>query len=157
MNKSMTRWLMVGLLVLWLFFVLGSFFAVQKPFAAENVTAVSSVLLDLLVVIWLCAISLGLGAWLLNWLIGDSFGFGETVVFGIGLGFGLLGLLIFGLGLVGLFNPLVAYVVTGGLSVAAAPQLWRLFRQSRSWQFTNPPHRLIVLYLILTGLLALSV
>ena len=91
MNTSISRWLMLGLLVLWLFFVLGSFFAVQKPFAAGNVVAVGSVLLNLLAAIWLVAISLGLGAWLLNRLAADTFGLGETVVLGTGLGLGLLG------------------------------------------------------------------
>ncbi|MCB0162662.1 MAG: hypothetical protein KDI79_00460 [Anaerolineae bacterium] len=157
MNKSMIRWLVPGLLVLWLFFVLGSFFAVQKPFAAENVAAIVSALLDLLVAVWLLAISLGLGSWLLERLVGDAFSFGETVVLGTGLGLGLLGLLSFGLGLVGLFHPLAAYAVTVGLSLVAAPQLWRLFRQIGTGRLTNPPHRLVVIYLTITGLLALSV
>ena len=157
MNTATIRWITLGLLVLWLFFVLGSFFAVQKPFAAGNVVAVGSVLLNLLAAIWLVAISLGLGAWLLNRLAADTFGLGETVVLGTGLGLGLLGLLVFGLGLVGLFHPWAAYVITGGLSLAAAPQLWRLFQQGRTWKFTNPPHPLVVVYLAVIGLLALLV
>ncbi|MCB0208394.1 MAG: hypothetical protein KDJ52_03665, partial [Anaerolineae bacterium] len=130
---------------------------VQKPFVAENVAAVVNVLLDLLVAIWLGAISLGLGAWLLKYLARDTVEFGEIVILGTGLGFGLLGLLVFGLGVVGLFYPLVAYAVTVGLSVVAAPQLWRLFQQGRSWPFINPPHPLVTLYLTLIGLLALSI
>ncbi|MCB9098298.1 MAG: hypothetical protein H6632_02075 [Anaerolineales bacterium] len=157
MNKSTARWLILGLLVLWLFFVLGSFFAVQKPFAAENVVAVGRTLLDLLVAIWLCAISLGLGAWLLNLLSRDGLDLDEIVILGTGLGFGLFGLFVFGLGMVGLFHPLVAYTVTVALSLAAAPQLWRLFRRSRIWQFIDPPPRLVVIYLTTIGLLALSV
>ena len=51
--------LVIGLFILWTFFVLGSFFAVQKPFAAVNARAVGNVLLNLFTAGWLALIALG--------------------------------------------------------------------------------------------------
>lgn len=157
MNKSLWQWLVPALLVLWLFFVLGSFFAVQKPFGADNVAAVVNALFNLLIAIWLLLISLGLGSWLLNRLAGEAFEFGEMVVLGAGVGLGLLGLLAFGLGLLGMFQPITAFGLTIILSLVVVPQFRQLFRLWRNCRFTNRPHFLIFAYLIIIGLLTLSV
>jgi len=153
--RAYTKWLLFGLFVLWIFFVLGSFFAVQKPFSAANVQAAARSLLDLLVAAWLMLVGLGLGYWLLQRLSLDL-SLLEQLVFGPALGLGALGLLAFGLGLAGLFNSVVAYGVTLALSALAAPQLRPLARRLRQWQPANRPHPLATLYLALIGLFALS-
>ena len=106
MTGQRSKLLLITLFVLWMFFVLGSFFAVQKPFSAANVLAVGNSLLNLLVAVWLTLIAVGLGAWLLQRLQSTG-SLGETVVLGAGLGLGLIGLLSFALGLAGLFYPVI--------------------------------------------------
>ena len=79
----------------------------------------------------------------------------ELVVFGAGLGLGALGLVVFGLGLVGLFRPLVAYGVTLALSVIFAPKLRQIIQRLINWRPTNLPNRLMTLYLSIIGIFAL--
>jgi hypothetical protein len=138
------KWLLIGLFILWTFFVLVSFFVVQKPFSATNALAVGNVLLDLLTAIWLALVALGMGTWFLGWLLpsppsrlstGREVGGLETLVLGAGLGLGMLGLLSLGLGLLGLFRSAVAYGLTLALSAIFAPQLVRLFRH---WRHGRP-------------------
>jgi hypothetical protein len=155
MTGQHTKWLLVSLFVLWIFFTLGTFFAVQKPFGAANALAIGRVLLDLLVASWLMLIGLGLGVWLLQRFFPLDLSLIELLAFGEGLGLGVIGLLIFGLGLLGLFQWPVAYGVTLGLSVVLVPQLRRLLKQLRSWRPTNLPNRLVTIYLSLIGLFAL--
>ncbi len=154
MSGQRAKWLFIGLFILWTFFVLTSFFAVQKPFSATNVLAVGDALLNLLVAGWLALVALTLGRWLLKRLLPAGLSFAETFVLGAGLGLGALGLLNLGLGLVGLFRPAVAYGVTLALSAAFAPQAVRLFRRCRRWRPTNPPNFLAALYLSLVALWA---
>jgi hypothetical protein len=162
------KWLLIGLFILWIFFVLASFFLVQKPFLATNVLAVGNVLLDLLTAIWLALVALGIGSWFLEWLLplspsplsteGVMDGL-ETIVLGAGLGLGALGLFSLGLGLLGLFRPAVAYGVTLALSAIFVPQLVRLFQRWRHWRFTSSPSPLPIVYCLLiflwTSLVAL--
>ncbi|MBN1221445.1 MAG: hypothetical protein JXM69_21170 [Anaerolineae bacterium] len=141
MNSLRARWLLVGLFILWTFFVLGTFYAVQKPFAAINAQAVGEVLLNLLTAAWLALIGLGAGVWVLSRLRLDL-SLGEVVVLGAGLGLGVLGLLSLSFGWLGLFRPVVAYLVTLVLTGLAAPQLWRLwqaYRRHRLVRSTFPP------------------
>ncbi|MBN1991849.1 MAG: phospholipid carrier-dependent glycosyltransferase [Anaerolineae bacterium] len=149
MNRS-RKWLPVGLFVLWTFFVLGSFFAVpeQKPFSAENVLAVGNSLLNLLAAGWLVLIALTMGDWILRRLRLDL-SFIETLVLGTGLGLGMLGLLSLAVGLVGFFQPIVAYGITIALSVIFAPQIARLFRQWRRWRPQNFPPLWPAIYCLL--------
>lgn len=156
MKNNVLPWVVSAAFVLWIFFVLASFFAVQKPFTVENFAAVSNVLLDLLVAGWLALVGLGLGLWILRWLPADLWLI-ERIVLGAGLGLGFLGLLIFGLGLAGLFQPLTAYLITVILSVAAFPQWRQLGRQLRHWRPANQPDKWIAFYLLATAGLAFLV
>jgi len=157
MRKSPRDWLVPIGFILWIFFVLVTFFAIpqQKPFSEANVLALGNVLLDLLIAGWLILVGLGLGVWLLQYLMPTELALTEVVVFGTGLGLGALGLLALGLGLVGLFRPVVAYGVTLALSVIVAPDLWQFLRQLRAWRPTNLPNRLTTLYLSAIGVFAL--
>ncbi|MFZ5916273.1 MAG: ArnT family glycosyltransferase [Chloroflexota bacterium] len=151
------RWPLVALFILWTFFVLGSFFAVQKPFTAANAQAMLRTLLDLAVAGWLALLALAMGARLLRAVLGSDLSPSETLVFGAALGLGILSLLGLSLGLVGLFHPTVAYGVTIALSAVFAPQLVRLFRRWRNYRPSNWPTWPIALYLSLVALLTLTV
>jgi 4-amino-4-deoxy-L-arabinose transferase-like glycosyltransferase len=153
MNRRLSLSVVV-LFVLWLFFVLASFFAVQKPFTAANAAAIGAALLNLLTALWLGLIALGLGSWLLTRLAPPALPWPDVVIFGTGLGLGMLGLLSFGVGLLGGFTPLIAYPVTIILTAASLPPLWRL-----KGMMTRPPAPppAALIYLALLFLLTLSV
>ena len=155
-RSALGRWLLIGAFVLWLFTVVSSFFAVQKPFSATNALAAADALLNLLTAGWLALIGLALGAWLLRALLGHNLPLAETLVLGTALGLGALGLLSFGLGLLRFFRPTVAWPVTLALSGLAIPPVIRLVRQWRGWRPSNLPHRWIALYLGAVALLALG-
>ncbi len=155
MMSQRAKGLFAGLFVVWIFFTLGSFFTVQKPFSAANALAIGQSLLNLLVAGWLMLVGLGLGSLLLQHFLPLDLSLAERFVFGTGLGLGAMGLLILGLGLIGLFQPLVAYGITVALSIIVVPQLRAFFRQLFRWRPVNLPNRLTTLYLLLIGLFAL--
>jgi hypothetical protein len=152
MNRAIPRWLAPVALILWLFFVLGSFFVVQKPFTAATAAAVGHVLLDGLTALWLGLIALGLGLRLLRLLPGLDFTPGESVVFGAGLGLGALGLLALAVGLAGGFTPPLAFGVTILLTLLAARPVWQCRTRAFAGERPSIP---TVICLTLFGLLAL--
>lgn len=154
-DSALGRWLLIGAFVLWLFTVVSTFFAVQKPFSVTNALAAADALLNLLTAGWLALIGLALGTCLLRALLGHDLPLVETLVLGTALGLGALGLLSFGLGLLGGFRPAVAWTVTLALSGLAIPQVVRLVRQWRDWRPANLPHRWTALYLGAVALLTL--
>jgi len=151
------RLLVTLLFILWLFFVLASFFAVQKPFSTANALAVGRVLLDLVAAGWLVLVALAVGSWLLPRCRLTDLPLLETLVLGTGLGFGVLGLLglLFGLG--GLLRPSIFYVITIALSLISIPPLVRLSRRGRHWRLANPPSWPVGLFLGAVVLLTLLV
>jgi 4-amino-4-deoxy-L-arabinose transferase-like glycosyltransferase len=156
LSTSRAHLLGISIFILWIFFVLGSFFAVQKPFSATNAIAVGKVLLDVVVAGWLVLIGLGLGSWLLQRLQ-PAASFGETLILGTAIGLGLLGLLNFALGLAGLFNPVVAYAIAVILTLPAIPQWMRLWRQRKNGFGKERPGFLPLAYLIVITVLTLLV
>jgi 4-amino-4-deoxy-L-arabinose transferase-like glycosyltransferase len=155
--KDLRRWGAVVFIVLWTFFVLGSFFAVQKPFSAANAQAALRSLLDLAAAGWIALLALTIGTRLLRAGLKTELSPLESAILGTGLVFGALGLLGLALGLAGLLQPIVIYGLTIALSAAAAPQAIRLFRRWKGWRPANRPPRLIAIYLIVLALLALAV
>ena len=93
MSSQRAKLLLSAFFILWLFFVLASFFAVQKPFSATSALAFGRVLLDLLAAGWLVLIAIALGTWLLQRLLPIDSPLMETLILGAGLGLGVLGLL----------------------------------------------------------------
>ena len=158
----MTRtpaWLVPTLFVGWLFFVLTSFFVVQKPFTAANAAAAVNILLDVSTVLWLGLVALGIGRRILLKLHPGEIQPAVQLVFGTALGLGLLGLLALGVGLLGFFNRPTAYIVILLLTIVALPSLQNLYRNFRRRQReTSPrPSRWTVLYLGAFALLTLLV
>jgi 4-amino-4-deoxy-L-arabinose transferase-like glycosyltransferase len=157
MTSPIRKWLLPVAFILWIFFVLASFFAVQKPFSATNLVAVGNSLLDILLAGWLVLIGLGVGVWLLRLIVGADLALIDTSVLGTGLGLGALGLFWLGLGLLGWYQPYVGYGVLVVLSIFVAPVLWRFFQRCRRWQPANLPNRWTVLFLSVIGVLTVLV
>ena len=151
--------LAVAAFILWLFFVLISFYAVQKPFELSFAAALIRIILDLLIVGWLALIALGLGVWALRWISPTlTQDVPETLLFSLSLGLGLLALLSFGVGLVGLFSPLITYGITLLLTIFVVPRLWLLLRQMQRWRRKasfDRFHPLARIYLGVIGLFTL--
>ena len=123
---------------------------ISRPYSsAANALAVGNALLDLLVAGWLVFMALAMGTWFLRRFLPINLSFIETLIFGAGLGLGVLGLLSLALGLIGLFHPIVVYSVTLVLSVVFVPQTPRLFRQWRRWRPENRPGLLPTIYCLL--------
>jgi 4-amino-4-deoxy-L-arabinose transferase-like glycosyltransferase len=151
------RWLLTALFILWIFFVLSSFFAVQKPFSVDNALAALRTVLDLAAAGWMVLLALAMGTRLLRLLLREDPSPLESLVLGTALGLGALGLLSLALGLAGLFHPAVALGVTVVLSVVFAPQMVHLCRRWRDYRLDNRPGWPIALYLSLLTLLTLAV
>ena len=157
MKKFLPQAVWPVLFVLWIFFVIGSFFVVQKPFATENVLAFSRALLDVAVAGWLGLIGLSLGQLLLRHALRLELGRLEQLVLGSALGLGCLGLISFALGLAGLFQPIVMWVLTAAGTLAIIPALRKNIDRWRHWPNLPPPPPLAALFLGLMGLFTLAV
>ncbi len=164
----------LGLFILWLFGILGLFYTVQKPFTAQTALAISQLFLDLSATILLTSLGMALGHRLLNfsWFFDKlcarqtkvyptstdltDLSTGEVLVLGCGLGLGVLGLLTFGLGLMGLFYRWLFVGLSLWLTVWLRRDFVALFYRLGRWQPMHPP-RLAVIYLGVLGLLTLSI
>ncbi|MCB8968468.1 MAG: glycosyltransferase family 39 protein [Ardenticatenaceae bacterium] len=156
--------------VLWLFYSLSAYYVVQKPFTMPMLTeimaaqgdwlrftlsgtAVFRTTLDILTALWLAVVALGTGLWLLTWLRLPQLSPLEEALYAFGLGFGTLGLLTLGLGLLGWLETAVLYTITILLTLAALP---KALPHVRRWRGHGPTSRLVRGYLFLVTLLALS-
>jgi 4-amino-4-deoxy-L-arabinose transferase-like glycosyltransferase len=155
MKKTLIAWLIPLSLILWIFFVLASFFVVQKPFSAATAAALGRVSLDLLAAGWLSGVALLLGRWLLARIFPVTLSFSEYLIFSPALGLGVLALLGLGAGLLGLFQPLLFYGLTLLLSLVLSPQLLSLYRHWARRSVGSGPGRWITLYLLATAGLTL--
>jgi hypothetical protein len=141
MRDSRLKWGIVFLFVLWLFYGLSAYYVVQKPFSVPQLVALlenpaawlsldfawSSVgrsLLDVATAVLINLAAWGIGATILSYVKLRMDGL-ETAVFGTGLGFGILGLWVFCLGLIGAFTPAAFW---GTMAVALALTLWQIFK-----------------------------
>ncbi len=156
MKTSRVHLLGVALFILWIFFVLATFYAVQKPFSAATAAAAGNVFLDLLIAGWLILIALGLGRWILQ-RSQSVFSPGETIILGTSIGLGLLGFVSLAVGLAGLFHPVAAYIVTILLTFLTLPSLIELAARRKKWPLIERPGLLPMLYLVTVALLTLLV
>ena len=140
MNKQpFLKWLLITLFVGWFFFVVASYFVVFKPFSPLLIVQLSEIswlplgndwsqlgraIVDLLVALWLMLMALGVGLWLYRFLIQSEFQSTlERLLFGFGLGFGAIGLLVLLLGLMGWVQTAVSLPLAIILTLIGLPQL----------------------------------
>lgn len=162
------KWGAILLFILWLFYSLSAYYVVQKPLTAVQISqllqnqdvwlrlpfsaaALGRSLLDVLVALWLTAVALGIGLWLLGWLKVSPSSSLETMLYATGLGFGAMGLLVLLIGLAGGLQTAVLYTVTALLTLVALPKLIPFLQTVRP---SRPP-LLITLFLALIIGLAL--
>ncbi len=101
--------ILVLLVLVWLFSVITGYYIVHKPFTVENALALMNTLGDVMVAGALFAIASALGRRVTRAL---TFGSPlEALVLQTGLGLGLISFAVFALGLGGLLNPLLFWIV----------------------------------------------
>lgn len=157
---SWFKWGAIVLFILWLFYGLSAYYVVQKPLTTAQVTtlvqhkdlwqqlpvsatAVGRSLLDIVVALWLTAVALGIGLWLLTWLRLPLPSALETALYAVGLGFGVMGLLVLLVGLAGWLDTAVLYALTLLLTAAALPKVIPFLRRLR----VSPLPRVFTLFL----------
>ncbi|WP_420628306.1 glycosyltransferase family 39 protein [Candidatus Leptofilum sp.] len=145
MRDPRLKWGLIFLFVLWLFYGLSAYYVVQKPFSVPQLVllledpsawltldfAWSSVfrsLLDVGTAVLINLAAWGIGITILRFTKLKMDGL-ETAVFGTGLGFGILGLWIFLLGLIGAFTPIAFW---GTMAAALALTLWQISKQIKN-------------------------
>ena len=119
-KRNQTAWLTIGAIV-WIFLTLTLFYWVQKPLGPDNAAALGRTALDLLAAALIGTAGLGIGSWLLRKLRLAGLSPGDRIVLGGGLGLGIMGLLAFGLGLVGITSRWLILSLLAVLTIS----LWR--------------------------------
>ena len=169
-RKALIGWGGMALFVIWLFYAASAYYVVQKPFSPVVIaslsaetgswlrfsfsgTAVLRTLLDLGTALWLTLIALGLGLWISGWLALSPLTKLEEALYGLGLGFGILGLLTLLLGLAGWLETAVFYAVVILGTLLALPKLLSFVKDLRP---SLPKSRLITLYLAIVLALGLA-
>ncbi|MCA9935281.1 MAG: glycosyltransferase family 39 protein [Ardenticatenaceae bacterium] len=168
-SKSWIRWPLIGLFILWLFFSIASYFVVYKPISPElsaaltaqpplafSAAALGRSLLDLLAALWIALLALGLGLPVWRWLGLEEQRSREdnsaTLLFSWGLGFGILGLLVLALGLIGWLTTAVLFPLTIVLTPFAIWEIRRL--EIGDWAISRfqslISNKLIAIFLLLT-------
>ena len=161
-RRRVVRWLLLGAVFCWLAFVYASFYLVQqqRPFAAYNLVAGGSAVLDAAVAAWILAAGIGTGYQVCRRLGIHTGRAVEDVVWSAGLGLGIaaVGVLVLGVlgwatrwAIVGWLSALTLLGLQGILAMAPA------LAEQRS--FAAPPRGLrayLLVMLALTALLALT-
>ncbi|MCP4541521.1 MAG: hypothetical protein GY832_30690, partial [Chloroflexi bacterium] len=151
MSRNQITWLTICI-VAWLFVILTLFYWVQKPLALDNAVAMGRAILDLAVAALIATAGLGTGSWLLRRSRLDGVSPGDRIVLGSGLGLGTLGLLTFGLGLLGITSRWLFL----GLLIVLTACVWReIVAAIRAIRLLKRPGSGVALYVGFTLLLAL--
>ncbi|GJM40885.1 MAG: hypothetical protein DHS20C20_11670 [Ardenticatenaceae bacterium] len=191
MRNSRLKWGLIFLFVLWLFYGLSAYYVVQKPFSVPQLvllledpgawltldfawSSVGRSLLDVGTAVLINLAAWGIGATILNYVKLEMDGL-ETAIFGTGLGFGVLGLWIFLLGLIGAFTSTPFW---GTMVATLALTFWQIFFTAKTQRrkeknlrksaksadkkslpplLFNPPPRGITIYLLIVLGLALII
>ncbi len=151
LSRYQVTWLTICI-VAWLFVTLALFYWVQKPLSPDNAVAIGRTTLDLAVAALIGISGLGAGSWLLQKLRLDGISPGDRIVLGAGLGLGMLGLLAFGLGLLGITSR---WLFLGSLIVLTACVRREIVTATRAIRSLKKPGAGITLYVGFTLLLAL--
>jgi hypothetical protein len=138
--------------VAWVFVTLALFYWVQKPLDLDNAVALAQTALDLVTAALIGMAGLAAGAWLLRRLRLGGLSAGDRVVLGGGLGLGTLGLVVFGLGLLGVLSRWVYLGLLAVLLLALRREIVDVIQSVRS---LRRPGAGVTLYIAFTLLLAL--
>jgi hypothetical protein len=125
-ENSNTRWLIaVSVAVVWAFAIYATYYWAHKPFSGANLV----IILDIVVWLGLLLVATALGRLSRRWF--DYSAPLEEIVFSAALGLGVLSLLTFGLGLVGLFHRWLFWLLFLGLAIVLYPQIKAVISQLR--------------------------
>ena len=164
------QWTAIILFLVWLFYALSAYYVVQKPFTVVQLfsladavatwwrfpfswTAVFRSFLDIVFAMWIAWVTLGVGLVGLRWLKLSLDSALATLLYGLGLGFGFLGLLVLFLGLTGLVSTAVFYTLMILLTTLTLLPVLRFLPQIRP----SRPTKLTTFYLCLTVGMALFI
>jgi hypothetical protein len=120
--------------VLWLFVVLGAFYAVQKPFTPDTASAVMRSAMDLATAALLTVLGAALGRRILDWVGLDDLAASDVAWLAPGLGLGVLALLNLGLGMAGGWHPLPVYGSIAVVGVLLIRDILALAREMSAWR-----------------------
>lgn len=144
-QNSHAKWLIaVSVAVAWVFAVYATYYWVHKPFSGANLARLP----DIAVWLGLLVVATALG-----WLSQRWFDYStplEGIVFSAALGLGALSLLVFGLGLVGLFYRWLFWPLFLVLAVLLSPQVKAIISQLRRGPILPADtrlHRALAIYL----------
>jgi hypothetical protein len=171
MNKSgqqkSPKWILLGLFLLWLAFVLASYYLVQNAFLSLTIDSIQSVdawitprislgsvghsLLNIVVAAWISLAALGVGRWLTKIITKTPLTLLEDGLLGFGVGYGAVGLSVLALGLMGLLLKPILFTALALITALTGRATIRFIRQL---SFPKPG-RIVALILILSLLLAL--
>lgn len=162
-SKPSTKVLIGGLLAfLWVGFLFGGYFWAHRPFELATLVAIGTAVLN--VAVWLIITFLGmaLGFILLKNVFADEAPL-SLLVLSTGVGLGLIAVIMGVLGLLGLFQPIIAWgliIVLAGITVRQWRPLWAHLRYLPKPQPDTRFQQFILWYaiisLVLTFLIALA-
>jgi 4-amino-4-deoxy-L-arabinose transferase-like glycosyltransferase len=166
-SGSSLQWILITLFLLWLAVSVAGYYWVQnallQPVMAQiagldwlfpglSLAAIGRTLLHLLVALWLAFIALGVGRFLLQRLPQRELNMLEELLFGLGLGFGALGILVLIVGVAGLLFNWLLYSLAALLTVLFGRATIQFLRG-----LPRPnPGRLVMIFLGLSLFLALT-
>ncbi len=163
-------WGCIILFLVWLFYSLSAYYVVQKPFTVPqlfsladtaaawwrfpfSLAAAGRSLLDVAFALWIGWVALGIGLYGLKWLGLKLDSALAILLYGLGLGFGCLGLLVLFLGMLGWLQTAVIYAFMSLLTAVTLLPVIRFLPRIRP----SRPSRLAWLYLSLAVGMALFI
>jgi len=153
LNRKRASWLTVGA-VAWVFLALMLFYWVQKPLGLANAAALGRTALDLGAAALIGAAGLAIGSRLLRGIRPSGLSRGDRVVLGTGIGLGVLGLAVFGFGLLGILSRWLFLGLLVVLVAALRQEIADAIQIVRSLEGLSTG---VILYVGFTVLLALLV
>ena len=155
LNRKWAIGLSAGI-VIWLFVTLGVFYWVQKPLSVAHALALGRTLLELGLAGLIGLAGLALGGRALRWLGVGDLSLADRVILGAGLGLGILGIVAFVLGVVGLLSRWVFLIALVGSVVAFRGEVLEALRFGRGvWR--RRPNWMVGAFIVCTLILSLLV
>ena len=174
-NNHLIKWSLITLFILWFFFIVGSYFVVYKPFSplllvelsefvllpiGFSVSAIADVLLNLAFGLWFVFVSLGVGTVVWGFLgqtaVSPKTTPLEQILFSIGTGIGVIGLVVLLMGGLRLLNTLALSILAIGLTGVTLTAVKKLPQISALRHAQGKLSRPLLLYITIAGFFTLS-